>query len=60
CAPETREAARQEAILLLRQAAKAGEQSLALCHMTAHELRESARELETLPDDTAHEQENSV
>ena len=60
CAAETREAARQEAILLLRQAAKAGEQSLALCHMTAHELRESARELETRPDDTAHEQENPV
>ncbi|MDD3410929.1 MAG: DUF6483 family protein [Eubacteriales bacterium] len=37
---------RGEAIRLLRRAAKASPQALALCRMTAQELRESAHELE--------------
>lgn len=46
-APHEREAAKAEAAALLRAAAHAPEQALALCGMTAAELRASARELET-------------
>lgn len=55
---EVRERDRLEAITLLRQASKATERALAQSNMTGHELRESARELESEADDTTHEQEN--
>lgn len=42
-----RETVRAEAAAMLRRAAHAPEQALALCGMTAAELRASARELET-------------
>ena len=51
---------RQEAIALLHNAAKSSSQTLALCHMTDNELRQSAHELEAQNDDTTHEQENPV
>jgi len=52
---EQRERDRREAIGLLRNAANATEHTLALCRMTASELRASARELETL--NLSHERE---
>ena len=60
CGEQAREPYRREAIALLRNAAKADGQTLALCHMTDNELRQSAHELETQQDDTTHEQENPV
>ena len=60
CEGETRAHCRQEAIALLRNAAKANGQTLALCHMTDSELRQSAHELEAQTDDITHEQENPV
>lgn len=57
---EAREQDRQEAMRLLRQAARAGERTLILCRMTSEELRASAHELETLPGaPNAHEGENT-
>lgn len=57
---EARERDRQEAIRLLRQAARADARTLILCRMTAEELRASAHELETLPGaPNAHEGENT-
>ena len=53
---EPRERDRQEAARMLRRAARAPERSLALCGMTAQELRASARELET--EINPNEQEN--
>ena len=49
---------RKEAVEMLRRASKATEYTLALCHMTDRELRESAHELETEFNDTIHEQES--
>lgn len=51
-----RERDRVEAAAMLRQAARATERTLALCRMTAQELRESAHELET--ENYPHEQES--
>ena len=45
--PAERAVRRAEGSQMLRRAAKASEQALALCGMTAAELRESAHELET-------------
>ena len=59
-AGDVRERDRQEAIVLLRQAARADTRTLILCRMTGEELRASARELETLPGaPNAHEGENT-
>jgi hypothetical protein len=52
-----RECDREEAICLLRVASRANEFTLVQCRMTSHELRESARELETLAP-KPHEREN--
>ena len=50
------QADREEGVAMLRQAAAATQQSLALCNMTGLELRASAHGLET--QSTPHEQEN--
>jgi len=60
---DAQESNRLEAIDLLRKASRAPENTLALCGMTSHELRQSARDLETenqasVFDDITHEQEN--
>jgi hypothetical protein len=52
-----RERDREEAISLLREASRADALALIQCRMTSHELRESARELETLAPNS-HEREN--
>ena len=55
---DQRDTDRRAAAAMLRRAARANEHALALCNMTAQELRESAHELEAEEPQPYHGQEN--